>query len=67
MKTYEITYALNPEFIGIKFSVMEDEDPEEIAIKTIDANGYSEWCDENGYASYDFEFEEIYDDDDEGF
>ena len=46
---------------------MEDEDPEEIAIKTIDANGYSEWCDENGYASYDFEFEEIYDDDDEGF
>ncbi|HFR3015037.1 Uncharacterised protein [Streptococcus pyogenes] len=46
----------------IEFTCKDGEDPETIAQAILESHGYSEFCDDNGFYSYDFELEEVYDD-----
>jgi len=59
IKTYEITEALGVEFIGITFVVNDGDDAGLAADTAMEESGYSDWCEENGYGSYDFEYEEV--------
>ncbi len=43
---------------GIEFTCNNNEDPESVAIGVLEGNGYSEYCEENGYYSYDFDLQE---------
>ena len=43
---------------GIEFTCNSNEDPESVAVGILENYGYSEFCDENGYCSYDFDLRE---------
>ena len=58
-KKYVTTDALDDWYIGIEFYVEDGQNPVDVACRVMDNHGYDEWCDENGYTSYHFEFEEV--------
>lgn len=57
MRQYHMT-TLNPMFDGI-INVGETEDKYDVAEGKLEDWGYSDWCEEEGYLSYDFELEEV--------
>ena len=42
----------------IEFTCNDNEDPESVAVGVLESYGYSEFCDENGYYSYNFDLRE---------
>lgn len=44
---------------GIEFTCKDSEDPELVAEGVLESHGYSEFCDENGYYSYNFDLREL--------
>ncbi len=46
----------------IEFTCKDGYDPKLIAQAILESRGYSKFCDDNGFYSYDFELEEVYDD-----
>lgn len=59
MKKYVI-YNTNEGFCdGIEFSCKNNEDAELVAEGVLESHGYSEFCDENGYYSYNFGLKEL--------
>lgn len=44
---------------GIEFTCRNNEDPEAVAIGVLDSYGYSEFCDANGYYSYNFDLQDM--------
>lgn len=44
----------------IEFTCKDNEDPELVAEGVLESHGYSEFCDANGYISYDFDLQELW-------
>ena len=44
---------------GIEFTCNSNKDPESVAVDILENYGYSEFCDENGYYSYNFDLREV--------
>ena len=44
---------------GIEFTCTNNEDPDSVAIGLLESHGYSDFCDDNGFISYDFDLEEV--------
>lgn len=44
---------------GIEFTCKNNADPELVAESVLESHGYSEFCDDNGYYSYNFGLKEV--------
>ena len=59
MKKYMIINTHDEFCDGIEFTCRNNEDPEAVAIGVLDSYGYSEFCDANGYYSYNFDLQDM--------
>ncbi|WP_249630601.1 hypothetical protein [Streptococcus uberis] len=59
MKKYMITDTQEGFCDGIEFTCKNNEDPESVAEGVLESYGYSEFCDDNGYYSYNFDLREV--------
>ncbi|MBA2796576.1 hypothetical protein [Streptococcus porcinus] len=59
MKKYIICNTHELYCDDIEFTCKDNEDPELVAEGVLESHGYSEFCDENGFYSYDFDLVEV--------
>lgn len=59
MKKYMVTNTQEGFCDGIEFTCKDSEDPELVAEGVLESYGYSEFCDDNGYYSYNFDLREV--------
>ena len=60
MKMYETCDTLSSEFEGLKVEAANEDEAMEKAIDVLESHGYSIWCEENGFMSYDFQVREVW-------
>lgn len=60
MKMYETCDTLSPEFEGLRVEAANEDEATEKAIDVLESHGYSIWCEENGFMSYDFQVREVW-------